>query len=722
MKINCCLDNFIRSIVLFFALLSLTNANGLEESTRESERQSSTTNKLDERVDDGFPLLFGKERAILERLATNAADANAPIFADAVYFQLRKQGKAYKDKKLRVQGRLLRAARVQGRSNDSPFYDLWILLPDSKRDPIRAIVTSVPDDLTLDETVGVDKPYDPSIRYRDEQIELDAIYYRTTAYDAGDDMYAAPTFVGSSFRVLGGAKKPAKRAEKENARQANDSRAPLFMRIALVAALVGVWFFTRRFVNAISKNRKSARALKENAKKEPLPDRLGKFLFFGATILYALAPCVSRAENAEDPNAFLAAAFRASETDWLQCSQGLQPALTCVATDVENAGRATKRRKIALDALGGLSSLLTLGTLKERLGAEFPQETFGAYVASKEWERETLDEKAPRPARYLLGKFQALETIELTPIESERAGVNRFYRVTLETATMKRFVVYTSTEPRQTERLLGGALIRFGAEKDEKRDDVLPAFLCATLGEYDPRVPLSAKGVDLAALERVQVFPPDALEKPQDSERVKEIWRSLRWTSDDSRPFYEMLESMERGAIQEDKRVAETDVVDLFNQPEKSRGPKRRLSCRARRVNMIVVEDENVRATTGVERYYQLFVYSNDSQGWPLVLCVPELPQGLKPGGGSNYRANLDFTGYFYKTWAYKNSTPVATKEEESLQKNWTKAPVLIGQIDRYYPEEEDAEPTGPPTQTLLLAFVALSVAWIVLRRIVASK
>ena len=100
--------------------------------------------------EDGFPFQPSRDVFALRDLwKTLEAAPDAPPFARAETVQLRAQGPQYRGKLLSFKGRLLRVDRVEI-SDDETFYDLWVLLPDSKRDPIRVLSKTLPAGLEVD--------------------------------------------------------------------------------------------------------------------------------------------------------------------------------------------------------------------------------------------------------------------------------------------------------------------------------------------------------------------------------------------------------------------------------------------------------------------------------------------------------------------------------------------------------------------------------------------
>ncbi|MBQ4202743.1 MAG: hypothetical protein II655_03480, partial [Thermoguttaceae bacterium] len=125
------------------------------------------------------------------------------------------------------------------------------------------------------------------------------------------------------------------------------------------------------------------------------------------------------------------------------------------------------------------------------------------------------------------------------------------------------------------------------------------------------------------------------------------------------------------------------------------------------------------------------------------VLCVNDLPDGLNVGGGEKFRRNLEFSGVFYKTWAFQSSekrvpTPdhdpknddpknddaleTLARENDLKKGKWTCSPVLVGTIARVEPIQKD-EPRSPvPPSAVFATFAVLACAWIILRRIAAAR
>ena len=714
MKINRSFHKIIAASVL--AALAFASAVSAPSAFARGVEDSDSAPFDVDSWEDGFPLLEAKDgrnlRAIWAELETREAGGAAlSPFADAVYLQLKTQGKLYKGKPLRVRGRLLRAVRTPDSGAEDAqtregFYDLWILLPDAKRDPIRVLTKRAPDGFGVDAKLENETPYARDVKYRTETVETVAVYYRASAYDAGDEIYAAPTLVALDFRLVGPAAKQGAPEEADSRRSDSRSAFGWTFRAALCLALVLAWLLVRRAVKsrAVPKRR--------DVKLESLPDKLDKF----PILLAALALAAGPAARADD--AFWAAATDSSPEAWAR------------AAAEERAELVGESRAIALEALARLAGLLSASVLKEQAGPEFQKTTLGEYAAAPADKRvDFFRPDGGEEIGFFVGTLDKLDPIPLNEQEKERAGVSEIYRAQITTDAGAPITVYAgavpsfrapaafSSEDRALSRRVAGVGIRFGQERAEPNAEPNAALLSPRLEWIPIETPLGAAGLDLSSYEDAPVYPIDALEKEKSPERRKEFARALRWTRDDRRPFYGTLAAVKRMPPGADPREPLRDVVPLFNRPEENQGRLASFSGWARRVNLVLVEDPDVRAATGLDRYYQIFLYTNDSQGWPLTLCAPELPDGMTAGGGREYRRNVDVSGYFYKTWAYRKSGKDAGETDHIDAKEWTRAPLLIGRITKAYPEEEEEERAPVAPGTVFTVFAALACAWIILRR-----
>lgn len=840
--------------------------------TAEAARTTQTAQKgefastapSDAWVPDGFPLIYRRDGAALEAIwnalePSEAGKTPPEPFAEAVDFQLRRQGPKYKGKTLALRGRLLRAVWVptsrETAQNDEVkqvgeaaqsdevdqvgetaqngeveqvgetaqsvevsakeqseksggFYDLWVLLPDSKRDPVRLLTRRAPPGFNVDERLENATAYPETVEYRRETVEATAVYYRTTAFDGGDDFYAAPTLVAVDFRWSGAAPGDGGADEKTGETRGIEKTGDwLGVKIAGVALIVAVWLLLRR-----GTRRKSAGKLSKKGKRGKnaldLPDSIEPFAlllvaagaFVGA--VRAETPEVGKdaetaqvgeiGENAQDDAAFWSVATGVDVGAWRR-----ETAVSAEPRPALDSTEAVERRRIAVATFERLARLVSPSVLAERFGGSGNRQnnengesaalvgTLGDYVATAPSKRPTPDWAAS--VRYFCGTALRVERLPTGADESARIGGDALYRVVValdspengevgenrgEVETpdaSKTLVVYSPNVPKFAappsffdadakrgkigktgetgeaaqvgvgERV-GGLGVLFGRETDGA------VALTARVGWFPTDAPLGRLGVDLSAFEAAPVYPIRALTAEKDPTRRREIAQTLRWTSADVRPFYETLAAVRRDLRRNEKTVLAPDssfaleaekIAALFNRPEQNQGRVVRLRGRVRRANLVLVDDPDVVAATGIDRYYQLYLFANDSQGWPLVLCVSELPNGLKLGGGKEYRREIEFVGAFTKTWAYKTSaqktqsaetaqTSQNAESSESAESSgpgpWGRVPVLVGRVARVVPEETST-PKAPVSPTaIVVGFAFLSAAWIALRRRAARE
>jgi hypothetical protein len=106
----------------------------------------------------------------------------------------------------------------------------------------------------------------------------------------------------------------------------------------------------------------------------------------------------------------------------------------------------------------------------------------------------------------------------------------------------------------------------------------------------------------------------------------------------------------------------------------------------------ITVSDPDIVARFGIDHYYNLFVFTDDSQGNPLVFCVRELPQGMPTGDGERFGEYVRVAGFFLKTWAYRVERPAETTVPAgSPAAHFQLAPLLIGEQPVWYRSEKSA-------------------------------
>jgi len=235
-----------------------------------------------------------------------------------------------------------------------------------------------------------------------------------------------------------------------------------------------------------------------------------------------------------------------------------------------------------------------------------------------------------------------------------------------------------------------------------------PVFAASGL-EWFPRSLLGDYGMDVALLDTVAPAPP--------TEITRENQINLRMTDADQKPFYRLLTTVVKIPASEIDRnipAEKTSVVDLFNRPQLQQGRLVRLAGYARRIERINIDDPEITERFGIDHYYQIAFFTEDSQSNPLFFCIPKIPSGLPLGEEEGFPVSLSISGFFYKTWAYHRTGDAESRPITQF------APLLIGaKIDWFQPQET---PSGSsrsvaPLFTSTFAFIGLAFLWILLRQ-----
>ncbi len=113
-----------------------------------------------------------------------------------------------------------------------------------------------------------------------------------------------------------------------------------------------------------------------------------------------------------------------------------------------------------------------------------------------------------------------------------------------------------------------------------------------------------------------------------------------------------------------------SSVAPLFLQPEKVTGQLVRIEGLARRA--VRTAAENLEA----KEYYELEVFTSDSQNRPVVCCVSRLPVGFPTG--DEIRENVRVDGIFFKSWRYRTRKNLESDGQTARQQQLY-TPVVIG-------------------------------------------
>lgn len=325
------------------------------------------------------------------------------------------------------------------------------------------------------------------------------------------------------------------------------------------------------------------------------------------------------------------------------------------------------------------------------------------------------------------GAVEKTEVVELPPEEASRLGFSRFYRVRLKATSPSNgeqpepeafFEIFTLDVPRVWVEKDGfgepaGALVLL-LKKGPEEESGPCIFAAAKRVAWYPNSLLGRLKMDVGLFDLLdRRVSQDLSREPRTPPKIARFRLGVH----NRECFYQLLAAVGRAGpgtlFEEAKRqlaqegVPLTSVVPLFNEPEKNRGRLVLLRGTAREVLRVDVPDRDVRARFGISHYYQIHLFTDDSQGNPLVICVRELPPRMPVGTGPTYAETVTVAGFFFNTWAYRRQLDLGSDQKEAV---WQLAPLIIGREVIWHPREA---PSPGPWIPLIAAgiFLVLLVA-----------
>jgi len=234
-----------------------------------------------------------------------------------------------------------------------------------------------------------------------------------------------------------------------------------------------------------------------------------------------------------------------------------------------------------------------------------------------------------------------------------------------------------------------------------------PIFAAPAL-QWFPDTWLGNLGFDVASFDQVPVSRVTELEH-HDEETNR---RMFKFTESDWEPFYGLLRAVSAtspGWLEEEAKKFDAEkpvgVADLFNRPSETRGKPVLLRGTAKRVLPTPVTDSEVRSLFGIDHYYQIYLFTEQSQGNPIVVCVGSLPEGMPVGDAADFSEPITVAAVPYKLWIY-----------ETLSGQHY-APILVGRSPVWHPKPAVQRP--PPefiTAFSYAVFFTLVLIWFACR------
>jgi len=361
--------------------------------------------------------------------------------------------------------------------------------------------------------------------------------------------------------------------------------------------------------------------------------------------------------------------------------------------------------------------------------------------------------KNPGPHRgdifQLAGRMVAAAGIDVDPGVSDRFQLDQYYRCEITLDDGGKAVVFSPVIPKAWKeddpaalpgmRALAGAAWKPGSpagqpagalamflKLGEKTGAAQPApiFVAQRMAWHPPTL-LGRLGMDAGLFDDIRCD-----EEPDDGAKPKPPHpdiSQLQLSARDRECFYQLLAAAGRAAPEQLLGEAERELQrsgkerfsaePLFLQPQQQQGRLVVLVGTVRQVIPVRVSDEDIVARLGIRQYYQLSLFTDDSQENPIVFCVRELPEGMPSGEGARYAEHVKVAGFFFKTWGYRSRMPV----DEKGGVTWQMAPLLIGRRPVWH--AETAPPRDPWSGAiaagllLLAALGVMAVLWRARRR-----
>ncbi|MHC4180017.1 MAG: hypothetical protein ACYSWU_21140, partial [Planctomycetota bacterium] len=363
----------------------------------------------------------------------------------------------------------------------------------------------------------------------------------------------------------------------------------------------------------------------------------------------------------------------------------------------------------------------------------------------EQWVRDGLDlarlvkdPDADRGQLFLLsGRVTRVERRQPPPEAAERLESKQYYRCELALDDrQQRAVVFAADVPKRwqvgkpiDERAGAFGLFLKFAGKDPARP--LPVFVTRHVAWYPP-TPLGKLGMDVGLLDsvvdRTALGRPRHLDQPQEvlrAGREREAFYALLAAAGRAKPG-QLLREAGRQLQQGDGELVRTDqhgdqyfsVEPLFLDAPNQHGRLVSLSGRARRVVRIDVEDADIVDHFRIDHYYEISLFTDDSQNNPLIFCVRELPPGMPTGDGPEYGERVRVAGFFFKLWSYPiPDSDLLPEIQRGRGTPRQPAPLLIGRRPVWYPQEPAATSHVAEAVAAGLFVLALFGVWIALWR-----
>ncbi|MDO5114023.1 MAG: hypothetical protein Q4E67_06570 [Planctomycetia bacterium] len=293
--------------------------------------------------------------------------------------------------------------------------------------------------------------------------------------------------------------------------------------------------------------------------------------------------------------------------------------------------------------------------------------------ALSRWETYTQEEcNAHRFEAFRIdGTLKDVQKFSYPPEVTQRYRVSEYYLCQIALVDGREIQLFCNRIPEVLQKeTLPQSSIRVGAyalmlKKGEMAEGKPIFYLLTNRLSWYPDTPLGKLGMDYGLFDDL-----DSQELSANATRSRS--RDLRLSLRNRECFYQMLYTVGRIPPEEWKAIlreslattpperrekdsSHHSVVPLFVKPIQERGNFFWLRGVARQIVPVQVEDEDIVERLGITRYYEIFLYPQDSQDNPVTVLVRRLPKNIVPGDAPGYRVELTVPAFFFNTWGYRS-------------------------------------------------------------------
>lgn len=296
------------------------------------------------------------------------------------------------------------------------------------------------------------------------------------------------------------------------------------------------------------------------------------------------------------------------------------------------------------------------------------------------------------------GRLKKLEAVMPANEESRaRFEIDRYYRCEIALADSGQpAVVYAARVPQ--------AWLQ-NADTAREQNVGAQAFFLKTASED------AAAPTPVFATRRVEWYPAGFLGEIQfDRGLFDDVRNGTGNRKEETEPFYALLAAMGRSSLARLNHLTtgkKYPLEPLFLTPDKSQGQLVALTGTARRILKIPIENHEIEAAFGFDHYYEVFLFTQDSQDKPLTFVVRQIPKNMPQGDRIN--VDVHVAGVMFKTWFFDQDTAEGKLERLGV-------PLLVGLEPELYVRQEpgrtDVDYSVMLVASLLFGLVVVGVGF----------